>query len=104
VLHLLKITKTLGNRQLLRGSTAPGSYVVILHVTADRLCAEVAGRGSAAGSAPVIPESPAPQEADACSRDAVRLRREHRDSIVMWLAPENCFRAYRRMAGGRYLS
>jgi hypothetical protein len=57
----------------------------------------------------VIPESPARQEEeeeeeDACWREAARLRREHRDSIVIWLAPENCFRAYRRLAGGRYLS
>jgi hypothetical protein len=52
----------------------------------------------------MIPESQARQEEDACWREAARLRGEHRDSIVMWLAPENRFRAYRRLAGGRYLS
>lgn len=53
---------------------------------------------------PRCSRSPARQEEDACWREAVRLRGEHRDSIVMWLAPENCFRAYLRLAGGRYLS
>lgn len=34
-------------------------------------------------------------------REAARLRREHRGWIVVWLAPENCFRAYRRLPGAR---
>jgi hypothetical protein len=38
---------------------------------------------------------------DARWREAARLRREHRGWIVVWLAPENCYRAYRRMPGAR---
>jgi hypothetical protein len=38
---------------------------------------------------------------DACWREAARLRREHRGWIVIWLAPENCYRAYRRLPGTR---
>jgi hypothetical protein len=34
-------------------------------------------------------------------REAARLRAEHRGWIVIWLAPENCFRAYRRLPGAR---
>jgi len=36
-----------------------------------------------------------------CWREAARLRREHRGWIVVWLARENCYRAYRRMPGAR---
>jgi hypothetical protein len=38
---------------------------------------------------------------DACWREAARLRAERRGWIVIWLAPENCFRAYRRLPGAR---
>jgi len=31
-----------------------------------------------------------------CWREAARLRREHRGWIVIWLARDNCYRAYRR--------
>ena len=47
---------------------------------------------------------PAPGSTD---RDAQRwqqaahLRAEHKGWIVIWLAPENCFKAYRRMPGAR---
>jgi hypothetical protein len=34
-----------------------------------------------------------------CWREAARLRREHRAWIVIWLARDNCYRAYRRTAG-----
>ena len=36
-----------------------------------------------------------------CWREAARLRREHRGWIVVWLARDNCYRAYRRMPGAR---
>jgi hypothetical protein len=36
-----------------------------------------------------------------CWREAARLRREHRGWIVIWLARESCFKAYRRMPGAR---
>jgi hypothetical protein len=38
---------------------------------------------------------------DANWREAARLRREHRGWIVVWLAPENCYRAYRRLPRAR---
>jgi hypothetical protein len=38
---------------------------------------------------------------DARWREAARLRAERRGWIVIWLAPENCFRAYRRLPGAR---
>jgi hypothetical protein len=38
---------------------------------------------------------------DACWREAARLRAERRGWIVIWLAPESCFRAYRRLPGAR---
>ncbi len=47
------------------------------------------------------PASPARQDDDTCWREAARLRREHRGWIVIWLAPENWFRAYRRLPGAR---
>jgi hypothetical protein len=34
-------------------------------------------------------------------REAARLRAEHRGWIVIWLAPEKCYRAYRRLPGAR---
>jgi hypothetical protein len=34
-----------------------------------------------------------------CWREAARLRREHRGWIVIWLARDNCYRAYRRTPG-----
>ena len=45
--------------------------------------------------------SPAKQEEDACWREAARLRAEHRCWIVIWLAAEGCYRAYRRLPGAR---
>jgi hypothetical protein len=45
--------------------------------------------------------SPAGQQEDACWREAARLRAEHRNWIVIWLASEHCFRAYRRLPGAR---
>ena len=38
---------------------------------------------------------------DVCWREAARLRREHRGWVVIWLAAENSFRAYRRLPGAR---
>jgi len=37
-----------------------------------------------------------------CWREAARLRREHRGWIVIWLARDNCYRAYRRTPGARH--
>jgi hypothetical protein len=34
-------------------------------------------------------------------QQAAQLRAEHKAWIVVWLAPENCFRAYRRLPGSR---
>lgn len=34
-----------------------------------------------------------------CWREAARLRREHRGWIVIWLAREGCYKAYKRMPG-----
>ena len=45
--------------------------------------------------------SAARQDDDTCWREAARLRREHRGWIVIWLAPENCYRAYRRLPRAR---
>jgi len=49
----------------------------------------------------VTARSQARQDEDACWREAARLRAEHRSWIVIWLAPEHCFRAYRRLPGAR---
>jgi hypothetical protein len=38
---------------------------------------------------------------DACWREAARLRAERPGWIIIWLAPENCFRACRRLPGAR---
>jgi len=53
--------------------------------------------------APALQAQPAPETAaDAeCWREAARLRREHRGWIVIWLAPDHCYRAYRRTPGAR---
>jgi hypothetical protein len=48
--------------------------------------------------------TPAPAEAgdDAvCWREAERLRREHRAWVVIWLARDRCYKAYKRMPGAR---
>jgi hypothetical protein len=34
-------------------------------------------------------------------REAAQLRAGHKSWIVIWLAPENCFKAYRRLPGAR---
>jgi hypothetical protein len=49
----------------------------------------------------VTAASGAGQNDGACWQEAARLRREHRGWIVIWLAPENCYRAYRRLPGAR---
>jgi hypothetical protein len=38
---------------------------------------------------------------DACWREAARLRAEHRGWVIIWLASERCYKAYRRMRGAR---
>ena len=41
-------------------------------------------------------------DADAkCWQEAARLRREHRAWVVVWLAREHCYKAYKRMPGAR---
>jgi hypothetical protein len=45
--------------------------------------------------------SSARQNDDARWREAARLRAEHRAWIVIWLAPQHCFRAYARLPGAR---
>jgi hypothetical protein len=50
------------------------------------------------------PGSPAPGRTDRDAQrwqQAAQLRAEHKRWIIVWLAPENCFRAYRRMPGAR---
>jgi hypothetical protein len=37
----------------------------------------------------------------ACWREAERLRGEHRSWVVIWLARERCYKAYKRMTGAR---
>jgi hypothetical protein len=49
----------------------------------------------------VTPGSPAEQDEDACWREAARLRSQFRGWIVIWLASENSYRAYRRLPGAR---
>ena len=49
----------------------------------------------------MTPASAARQDDGTGWREAARLRREHRGWIVIWLAPENCYRAYRRLPGAR---
>ena len=43
--------------------------------------------------------SQARQDEDACWREAARLRSQFRSWIIIWLARERCFRAYRRLPG-----
>jgi hypothetical protein len=45
--------------------------------------------------------STAQQQNAACWREAARLRAQFRGWIVIWLARENCYRAYRRLPGAR---
>jgi hypothetical protein len=45
--------------------------------------------------------SQARQDEDTCWREAARLRAERRSWIIIWLAAEQCFRAYRRLPGAR---
>ena len=46
--------------------------------------------------------APAPADEDAaCWEQAARLRAEHRGWVVIWLASEARFRAYRRLRGAR---
>jgi hypothetical protein len=50
------------------------------------------------------PGRPAPGSTDRDAQrwqQAAQLRAEHKGWIVVWLAPENCFRAYRRMPSAR---
>jgi len=49
----------------------------------------------------VTASSQARQDEDACWREAARLRSQFRGWIVIWLARENCYRAYRRLPGAR---
>ncbi len=51
-------------------------------------------------TAPAAPGTAADEDASRWEQ-AARLRREHRGWIVIWLAPENCYRAYRRLPGAR---
>jgi hypothetical protein len=53
------------------------------------------------GAAPVTAGGGGRDKDDACWREAARLRREHRGWIIVWLAAEGCFRAYRRLPGAR---
>jgi hypothetical protein len=45
--------------------------------------------------------NPSQQDNDARWREAAQLRAEHRAWIVIWLVPDRCFRAYRRLPGAR---
>jgi len=45
--------------------------------------------------------NPSGQDNDARWREAAQLRVEHRRWIVIWLVPDRCFRAYRRLPGAR---
>jgi hypothetical protein len=45
--------------------------------------------------------SPARQNEDACWREAARLRAEYQGWLVIWLAAEGCYRAYRHKPGAR---
>ncbi len=47
------------------------------------------------------PASEERDKQDACWREAARLRSQFRGWIIVWLAPENCYRAYRRLPGAR---
>jgi hypothetical protein len=43
----------------------------------------------------------APATAEQAWLEAARLRAEHRKWIVIWLAPQRCFRAYARLPGAK---
>jgi hypothetical protein len=43
----------------------------------------------------------APATNDQAWQEAAQLRAEHRRWIVIWLAPQSCFRAYARMPGAK---
>jgi hypothetical protein len=45
--------------------------------------------------------SQAGRDEDACWLEAARLRSQFRGWIVIWLASEHCYRAYRRLPGAR---
>jgi hypothetical protein len=45
--------------------------------------------------------NPSGQDNDARWREAAQLRAEYRSWIVIWLVPDRCFRAYRRLPGAR---
>jgi hypothetical protein len=45
--------------------------------------------------------SQARQDEGACWRESARLRSQFRGWVVIWLASENCYRAYRRLPGAR---
>jgi len=47
------------------------------------------------------PHSPGACDDDARWREAARLRSQFRGWIIIWLAAENCYRAYRRLPGAR---
>jgi hypothetical protein len=49
----------------------------------------------------VTADSPKRLGEDARWRQAAQLRADRRGWIIVWLAPENCFRAYRRLPGAR---
>jgi hypothetical protein len=48
------------------------------------------------------PGSAARQDEDACWREAARLRSQFRGWIVIWLASEDCYKAYKRLPGARH--
>ena len=50
-----------------------------------------------------VNQAPAAETADdaACWREAARLRREHRAWVIIWLARDRCYKAYKRMPGAR---
>jgi hypothetical protein len=49
----------------------------------------------------LTPGSPSQREEDTCWREAARLRSQFRGWVVIWLARENCFKAYIRLSGAR---
>jgi hypothetical protein len=53
-------------------------------------------RPAPVGGSPATSQTSADAE---CWREAARLRREHRAWIIIWLARDNCYRAYQRTPG-----
>jgi hypothetical protein len=47
------------------------------------------------------PGSQVRQDEDERWREAARLRSGHRAWVIIWLAAQNCFKAYRRLPGTR---